>query len=530
MKNLFPPFLLILLLFPGFGAAQQDPIDIFKGDLPEEHARELQFFAFFLNQGVSSNFYPENSLLKGQVFGRLFGQNSTNTSDSLTANYIEQRIIPFFIYQPKLFNGKALLRTSFEIDWTWGDVAYGTGGNFGAGISADQVNLQTQNVELEFIPAPRWQVNLGLMRMFDTPYNPYRTLFDKMLTTGYRLSYWGTDAVGVTARYDGDFHKFKIGAYKLYESLPQSADDVSMISGFYEKSVAKAWQFGLSGNYVRDRGNGDGGVSILGQGLNATQLNAYNGTFKFNFGSTPYRADLFWLGTFFHRNAETMLDRFFLTGFANFNFGKAELQTSPGRWETGADIAGLGGNLRMGYRHGQTTDDIVSIDLIYASGDDDALLDKKYTGVMTGNMWGAPANIFIGTGAHLLFPHGNVVNRFTPVVADLSNMGYGLLGGTVNLSKDLIPHRLNAKVGGAWAMSQVEPLGGGKTLGTELNAAIRYNFGPFMSLKLHGANLWLGDFFDSNDTRFSGDVNGAGNTTLPVDPWTVFLVFQWLMF
>jgi len=266
MKNLFPPFLLILLLFPGFGAAQQDPIDIFKGDLPEEHARELQFFAFFLNQGVSSNFYPENSLLKGQVFGRLFGQNSTNTSDSLTANYIEQRIIPFFIYQPKLFNGKALLRTSFEIDWTWGDVAYGTGGNFGAGISADQVNLQTQNVELEFIPAPRWQVNLGLMRMFDTPYNPYRTLFDKMLTTGYRLSYWGTDAVGVTARYDGDFHKFKIGAYKLYESLPQSADDVSMISGFYEKSVAKAWQFGLSGNYVRDRGNGDGGVFHPGPG------------------------------------------------------------------------------------------------------------------------------------------------------------------------------------------------------------------------------------------------------------------------
>jgi len=99
---------------------------VFENDLPLEHDREFQFLAFFINQGVSSNFYPKNDLLKGQVIGRLFGQNSTNTSTENQTFYFEQRLLPFFIYQPKLFDGKAILRASFEIDWTWGDVAYGT--------------------------------------------------------------------------------------------------------------------------------------------------------------------------------------------------------------------------------------------------------------------------------------------------------------------------------------------------------------------------------------------------------------------
>ncbi len=158
----------------GNAQEQQTPANIFDNDLPGDYNQEFQFLAFFLNQGVTSNFFPENTLLKGQVIGRLFGQNTTNTSNDKITMYAEQRLLPFFIYQPKLFNGKAVLRASFEIDWTWGDVAYGTGGNTGSAISADQVNIQTQNVELELIPAPGWMVNIGLQRLYDTPYNPYR--------------------------------------------------------------------------------------------------------------------------------------------------------------------------------------------------------------------------------------------------------------------------------------------------------------------------------------------------------------------
>lgn len=130
----------------------------------------------------------------------------------------------------------------------------------------------------------------------------------------------------------------------------------------------------------------------------------------------------------------------------------------------------------------------------------------------------------------MLFPHVNVVNRFTPVVADISNMGYGVTAATINLHKDIIPNRFNVKLGGAKGFSTVAPQNGGKDIGTEINAALRYNLGPFMSVELHGAHLWLGDFFESNDASHGTDINGENYSGIPSNPWTAFITFKWLMF
>ena len=264
MKKIYLFLGLILFVFVAFqSTAQTTVIDFQKTDIPRKANKEFQFFAFYINQGVTSNYYPTSEFLKGQVVGRLFGRNTSTTSDTNRTYYVEQRLIPFFIYQPNLFNGKAILRASFEIDWTWGDASYGTGGNIGGAISADQVNIQTQNIELELIPWKGYAINLGLMRMFDTPYNPYRTLAEKMMSTGYRLSYWGTDAVGISIRRDKDFSRWKTGFYKFYENDIQADDDVNMFEAMYERHLSKLWKAGLSANYVRDRSEGKGGVSIL---------------------------------------------------------------------------------------------------------------------------------------------------------------------------------------------------------------------------------------------------------------------------
>ena len=108
-------------------------------------------------------------------------------------------------------------------------------------------------------------------------------------------------------------------------------------------------------------------------------------------------------------------------------------------------------------------------------------------------------------------------------------MGYGMTAATLNASKGIIPHLLTAKIGGAVAMSNVKPSGGGHLIGTEINGNIAYNFGPFMSLELHGAYLMLGDFYNSKQSAYGSAVNG-GLDTRPVNPWTAFLVFKWLMF
>lgn len=495
-------------------------LQIYDEAIPEKANKELQFIAYFYSQAVRSNYYPTNDFLRGQVVGRLFGQNTTNTSDTSSTFYMEQRLLPFFIYTPRLFDGKVILRTSFEIDWTWGDVAYGVGGNTGSGISADQVNIQTQNVELELIPFKNWAINLGLQRMYDTPHNPYRTFVDKMTKTGYRLTYWGTDGVGITIRHDGDFHDLKAGYYQLYENNIHENDDVTLTELNYQKNLSLRWNVGGSFYYVRDRGNGEGGPSILGQGLNSTLTN-YNGVYRFPLGGSPYKADVMWLGAYFGYNEDFMAAPLLLTGFVNYNFGT--VQTFTDDWRQAATIGGIGANLRAGYRYGQTEEDAVLVDLIMTTGDNNNLSDEKYSGVITGNTWGTPASLYISHGGYILFPHGNVVNRFVSAVNDISNIGYGLAGGTFNAHRGIIPNKLNAKVGGAAAWSQVAPGGGGQFVGVEANGRVSYSFGPYMSLELHGAYLWLGDFYDS--PLVNGNV-----AERPDNPWTAFLGFKWLMF
>ena len=522
---------LLITLFPGNKAFTQDGWNSGVEKVPKKPVREFQFLAYFINQGVMNNIFARNDFLKGQTVGRLFGLNTTTTGNVQTL-YFEQRIIPFFIYQPKLMDGRAILRASFEIDWTWGDISYTTGGNFGSAISADVVNIQTQNVELELIPFNNWAINLGLQRLFDTPYNAYRTFFTTMTYTGYRLAFWGTDAVGINLLYNSDFSRFKAGFYQLYENNIQQRDDVVLWKFFYERDITPTWRQGLSFWYVNDRANGEGGVSILGQGLNST-LNNYNGTFRFELGNTldkPYKADIYWIGTFWNRNPEFTLGRWMNTGFVVSNIGKVKIKDNG--WQNAVDISGFAANMRTGYRYGQTAEDIISIDMIFSSGDKDSLSDKKYSGVITGNTWGSPAAIFLSHGAYLLLPHGNVVNRFISAVSDLSNLGYGLLGGTLNIHKDIIPHKLSAKIGYAGATSIYTPATGGKTIGYELNTRISFQPKVFMNLELHAAYMWLGNFYES--TAVNGKsvkiTDPVEKTSKPKNPWTMFIVFKWLLF
>jgi len=499
--------------------AQNSQWDFDANKVPQKPVDEFQFLAFYINQAVLNNVYAQNDLLKGQTVGRLFGGNTTSTGQQ--SIYFEQRILPFIIYQPKLLDGKALLRMSFEIDWTWGDASYGAGGNFGSAISGDQVNIQTQNIELELKPFDRFTINLGLQRLFDTPYNPYRTFVDKMIKTGYRLMYWGTDAVGITARYDWDYSRMKAGFYQLYENNPNHNDDVTLWELMYEADIAPGYSHGLTAYYVYDRGNGEGGVSILGQGLNSN-LSNYNGVYRFPLGGNPYRADIIWLGTHGNYNPEYTEGRFSINGFAMANLGTIKTEQN-GTYSKAADIFGIGANLRFGYKYGATTNDNITADILFATGDNNGLSDDKYSGVLTGNTWGSPGAIFISSGAYLLYPHGNVVNRFISAVSDLSNIGLGQIGGTLNIHKSFIPNKLNAKIGGAFAQSVVAPSNGGKTIGIEVNAMIGFKPAVFMDIEIHGAYMMLGDFYESST------VNG-GSSNKPKDPYTIFTVFKWLLF
>lgn len=509
-------------------------LDSLQPGMPKEYPQEFQFLALYYNHAVVSNVYSANPFT-GEVVGRLFGSNSSRTGGP-TAVYFEQRLLPFFIYQPKLFDGKAILRASFEIDWTWGDESYLAGGNRGGAFNADRVNIQTQNIELELVPSKGWAVNLGMQRLYDTPYNPYRTGASTLLSTGYRLAFWGSDAAGISVRRDWDFSRVKAGFYQLYERDPERNNDVVLWEAMAETDVTPTWRQGFSFWYVYDRANSQAGIATINEGLNSN-LTGWMGTQFFSFPysdlsdlNNRYAADIVWLGTFWSVNPEFTMGRWGMSGYAISNLGTVEYFDKDS-WKKGADIFGHALNVRGGYKYGQTVDDAVTAEVLYTSGDTDGNADKKYEGVITGNMWGFPGSIYVGHGAYLLLPHGNVVNRYIAAIGDISNLGYGLTAVIVNAQTALVPNKLIAKIGGATAYSLIAPKGGKSDIGTEINAKVQYNFGPFMSAEFHTAYLALGDFYKSSLVNATPPpVPGSFISPKPHDPWTAFVSFRWLMF
>ncbi len=526
-------YLLATLTLYGFSLFSQSTPDsalvatpyYFNQEIPVKSGKELTFIAYYFNQAVTSNYFPQSDFFQGQVIGRLFGRSTARTSDTSRTNFVEQRLLPFFIYTPKLMDGKVTLRASFEIDWTWGDASYGSGGNQGAGFNADFVNLQTQNVEVEIVPAAGYAINFGLMRAFDSPYHPYRTTLNKLVNSGYRLMYWAGDAAGISGRKDFARGNISAGIYNLWENKIELKDDVwlSKIMGMYRFTP----QFNLGGSvyYLNDKSNGKGGTSILGQGPKSL-LTEYTGTFRFDFPEKDYKTYVTWLGTFFDYNQDFIYTNHRFSGFFNYNLGK--IDGTAGKI---ASINGFGANLRYGFRYGKTEDDEVGFDYIYTTGDDDGLDDGKYNGVMTGNTWGAPGNLPISTGTNILFPSGNVVNRYMPLVADISNMGFGLNAATVRINKAIVPHKFILSANGGFARANTKPRKGGFFLGTEANLGFIWKIKTFMELELRGAHVWLGDFYDApyaNGDQFV-DADQRLNRR-PTDPWTAFLAFKWLMF
>lgn len=492
--------------------------------------RQLQFFGYFFTRAEMTNVAPENDLFRGQVIGRLFGPNTTGTSKK-RSSFVEQRFLPIFIYEPRLLSRRARMRASFEVDWTYGDSSNATGANFGGGFNADQVNLQTQNLEIEIdLPRPGWHIDVGLQRLYDTPFNPYTTPVSTLFNTGERLAFWGSDAVGVTVfGREGDW-SIKAGAYQLWENLIQEDDDVWLLEAATDLHVFKTWHVGATTRYLRDSSTGEGGVGILGQGPNS-QLADYMGVFRFAIPDDveDWRAHFVWTGLNTAYNVDFAAGRWMASGFAVGNFGQVqtEIPEQPDQYDKLTNVLGLAANARAGFRYGRSTRDTITAEVVYSSGDADALEDGTYSGVVTGNTWGGPGAVFGGTGTYLLFPHTNVVNRFYAAVLDLSNAGFGVSGGVLNLRYDIIRNKLSAKLGGGLARSNVQPVEGANFIGAEYNLNVSWRIMPMLDLDLHAAYLDLGGYYDSPEIVEPDEMMQA---VRPRDPWTTFVTLKWLMF
>lgn len=484
--------------------------------------KEFQFIGYSFTRMTASNITPTNDILQGQVIGRLFGQNSTNTVPQ-TASYFEQRFVPMFIYKPSILDGFATFRSLFKIDYTWGDQAYGVGNNRGGAINAGQVNLQTLLANVDIKPEnAKWNVVIGLQRLFDNVRDPNVNTLQLAQTSGYKLSYWGTQAVGISAFADlSPVTKGRIGYFQLWENEISKDDDVSLWMVDVDSRVAPLLEIGGNIWYVWDRGKSAGGISVLGQGLNSA-LAEYNGATRIRFPGTnqKYEADIIWLGGRFAYNRDFLAGRWWLDGFVMANIGMIDSVGTQNK--KAADIFGVSANASISYKYGMTANDKISLEALFTTGDENGVTDGTLNSVITGNVYGSPVGIYSAHRALILFPDPQVVSRYYSAVHDISNMGLGVTAGFLNFSKDLIPNKFSGKLGIATAISNVTPSGGDSYMGTEVNIEFKYNLKVFLTLGVSAGYLMLGDFYNAPSVTYFN--------SRPKDPWTFFTTLSWLMF
>ena len=513
---------LCIMSMPAIAQMPDYPVEEdFEHGMPDQPKSELQFIGYMFNRFATTNVAPTNEFLRGQIIGRLFGANTTTTVPQ-TAVYGATRFVPLFVYRPSILDGSAVFRGLFKVDMTWGDVNYGVGNNAGGAISGGTVNIQTLMANLELRPADNWNVVVGLQRLFDNVRDPNVNTLLTNQTSGNRLMFWGTQGVGVSSfMHLSPITDARLAYYQLYENRVQLDDDVVLWMADVETELVPRWELGGSAWYVRDRGSGSGGVSVLGQGFNST-LADYNGAARLLLPSPRYTADVFWIGANTAWNRDFRAGRWWASALGMLNFGSIETVPQGVEESETVDIMGLTAHASLSYKYGQTMNDRLAVEALYTTGDPDNAADGEYTGVVTGNIWGSPVGIYSSHRAFLLFPDAQVINRYYSAVHDISNLGYGTSALFLNYFNDLVPNKFALKLGAAAALANENPQLGGDFMGYEVNAEFKYNYAVFLTFGLHMAYMVPGDFYDSPFV--------TNTQQRPDDPWVVFASIAWLMF
>jgi hypothetical protein len=312
----------------------------------------------------------------------------------------------------------------------------------------------------------------------------------------------------------------RVGFFQLWENQVSRDQDVFITMADIVTRPAKKLELGFNAWYLRDTAKGIGGISILGQGL-TSQLAAYNGATRVRFPGTNqrYKADIYWLGTNINYNRNFVhgplqFDAFIVSNLGTIDPEAAGIGT--------VNVFGTTFNANVSYQYGKTHRDKLWMEVLATTGDGDNVEDGTLNSVLTGNVWGSPVGIFSSHRSFLLFPDPQVVSRYYSMVHDISNMGLGVTGGTINFMKDIIPFKFTAKVGGAVAYSSYTLPGGGNHIGTEINAELKYDLKVFLTVGLSAAYAVTGDFYNSDASTETG--------VKPDNPWVTFLTLSWLMF
>jgi hypothetical protein len=499
---------------------------------------ELNLINYFLTRLSVTSMLADPAGLRGVSLGPIgvSGGSSTGTGDD-AAVFVEQRWIPVLSYAPNFVDGLAQFNAMLEIDFTWGLQANSVQQNQGGAFNADQINLQTKNVNVALYPTRNpleLSVVVGTHPIYDNIRDATRTSVFDIARTGYKLSFVASDGTGVSAYGRLGPFRGKASLVFLNGSQPRKRAEgdpkfefalLGMLDAQY--TPAPGTHIGVSAWTLVDEtlGEGDLFANIVRPGPGSSTLPAFTGTPQLPIGRE--KGWVQYAGLFFDHNIDFHHGPFGLSGFVMTNIGAFEEQPIDPEVDAGRiDIAGGAANLELMLNWGKTSRDVFTLEGMFATGDDD-LEDDTYTGPFTMNFYGLPGATWLNHKTLLLFPFTTTISNYTGGVTDLSNQGFGLMSGIAAARWDIIPYVLNLKLGSAIGFSAVgppdvvlmegAPTPRGQLIGTEVNAELVWTVRYLMDIGLHGGYMFRGDFYD-------------GLASVEEDPWGVWTTFTWYAF
>jgi len=393
-------------------------------------ALENEFHGMFRVFGIANN------------FGDGKGGQITPADNAPTRSYVEQRARLMYIAKA---NDDLKLVTHFEIDSRWGDSSYSTARNAGGALGADQTNIETKNVYLDFnIPSTAINAKVGIQPWTDS----------------YGGIVVNADMAGalVSAKYAGFTNS--LGWFRFNEdsgSLPGKATrDFLTLDSKY--NLTKDAKIGASYYLLTDdRAASDNTY---------THMIGLNGEFK--------------------------LDPVTLGLFGMYQFGD-----TPG--VANSDLSAYAAGATAKGKLGIGT---LKVAALYTSGD-------RTTGANTDSQAfqsissAASENSFYAADMQILLRNKWNINSDRSIVNTFNNNNEGFIGGFVGYDANFTPKAFGSFNAGFAAAANTSH--DSNYLGTELNAELGYKLFDNMTASIQGAYFILGDYYDQGATKNADD-------------------------
>ncbi len=169
---------------------------------------------------------------------------------------------------------------------------------------------------------------IGTQPVYDTYYDPTRTPLNDIIRTGYKLTFLGSDATGLSifSSYKGNakLSLLPLGTAQADKALK---DDprlkyIWLITGDYTYPVQPGTNVGVSAWGLRDDTKGDAFAyeGLVKSGPSSTGLGGFTGTPRFNIERPT--GTVFWVGAHFNHNIDFRTGPLGASGFVMYNGGK----------------------------------------------------------------------------------------------------------------------------------------------------------------------------------------------------------------